>query len=800
MINARGSIPTVVAALAVVMALASPSTLASPPFKPLAPIAVKTPRGVGVEAGTGNLFVVDGGDNEVEELSGEGVAIGAFGGAAPDLGEFLEGGIWGVAVDNSGSACKGDVYVTAGGKRVDRFSSSGGPGEYVYDESVKIEAGSNVRSVAVDSEGNAYSALWSFLFTGVDEVACGGTTPTLIDENEEKLSLSSGIAVDPSGDVYVVNENKNVVKFNALHERVSEPELENEAESATAVAVDPETSEVFVVDSSPEYHVTRYSATGAKLEAFGAGEIEKSVGIVYSPASKEVYVTDETKGEVHVYIKTSGGGGKAPEVECKESVKASTATSVTLGCDINPEGESTKWQFKYREEKSSEFRTAPEVPGSIDVSGEVKETIAGLMPQKKYIYLLVATNKHQTKSHEELFETPPAVEGITACVANAVTAGSAMLTASVEPKGSKVEGRFEYGTDLSYGLKTKVQESANAGTVAMEELVTGLEPNKPYDCRLTAGREIEGHPYTTDGANGTFKTEAVQPDIVSQSSSHVSSHSVQLDATIDPENSATTYHIEYVPAAEYCEPCADPYEHGGKQTPVGEVGSDISYHNEQQIIEGLAPNETYDYRVVATNSPGEQGTGTTDGPNQTFATNGVNPPTATTGPVSDLTPTGATLSGTVNPEGYATSYAFEVGTSTEYGTVISGQLEGSGTEAQNVALALADLSPATTYYYRLSATNANGTSLPEPGGVFETPGNTYSLTLPLTAPLLAVPQIVFPTGSQKNTGLPGTRKLTRAQKLRNALRICAKKSRGKRAGCARRARSKYGPARKRRKG
>jgi streptogramin lyase len=74
--------------------------------------------------------------------------------------------------------------------------------------------------------------------------------------------------------------------------------------------------------------------------------------------------------------------------------------------------------------------------------------------------------------------------------------------------------------------------------------------------------------------------------------------------------------------------------------------------------------------------------------------------------------TQVTLSGAVNPEGLATTYHFEYGTSTSYGTKVPvpDATIGSGTSAVEVNQTIYDLQPATTYHFRLVATNGNGTT------------------------------------------------------------------------------------------
>jgi hypothetical protein len=123
---------------------------------------------------------------------------------------------------------------------------------------------------------------------------------------------------------------------------------------------------------------------------------------------------------------------------------------------------------------------------------------------------------------------------------------------------------------------------------------------------------------------------------------------------------------------------------------------------------------------------------------------GVAPPLVATGPASGVTQSEATLSGTVNPEGNRTSYAFELGGSTQYGTVISGTLAGTGSEAQSVTLDLANLRPGSTYHYIVVATNTNGTSegLDE---TFTTPPATTPLSVPIAPALIPTPEIAFPS-------------------------------------------------------
>jgi hypothetical protein len=81
-----------------------------------------------------------------------------------------------------------------------------------------------------------------------------------------------------------------------------------------------------------------------------------------------------------------------------------------------------------------------------------------------------------------------------------------------------------------------------------------------------------------------------------------------------------------------------------------------------------------------------------------------------TGHARDVTETSATLAGTVDPKGQATSYFFQYGTTSVYGSQTAVASAGSGTTGVHVSAAIGPLTPNTTYHYRLVASNVNGTT------------------------------------------------------------------------------------------
>src|ERR1043165_2167420 len=93
---------------------------------------------------------------------------------------------------------------------------------------------------------------------------------------------------------------------------------------------------------------------------------------------------------------------------------------------------------------------------------------------------------------------------------------------------------------------------------------------------------------------------------------------------------------------------------------------------------------------------------------------GISPPAVTTTAASSVGATGATLNGTVNPQGTATTTAFEFGTTTAYGSTVAGSpgnIAGGGATVPISYVITGALVPNTLYHYRAKATNGGGTGL-----------------------------------------------------------------------------------------
>jgi hypothetical protein len=90
-------------------------------------------------------------------------------------------------------------------------------------------------------------------------------------------------------------------------------------------------------------------------------------------------------------------------------------------------------------------------------------------------------------------------------------------------------------------------------------------------------------------------------------------------------------------------------------------------------------------------------------------------PGVTTEAASAVKAASATLNATINPKGLSTTYQFEYGTTTEYGSTapVNPTFAGAGSKDVSVAQPLGGLAEETLYHYRVVAENSAGTSYGE---------------------------------------------------------------------------------------
>ncbi len=270
-----------------------------------------------------------------------------------------------------------------------------------------------------------------------------------------------------------------------------------------------------------------------------------------------------------------------------------------------------------------------------------------------------------------------------------VSGTSATLTGTVNPGGEHTTWRFEYGKTTSYGSQTGSQSAGNGtADVDVATQVTGLQPGTTYHYRLRATND-DG---TDTGSDGVFVTTGADPVATTGSATGIGPRHATLNGTVDPNGQPTTYYFEYGSSASY-----------GKKTASESAGSGTSAKSVTAFITGLTPGKTYHFRLVAKNASGRS-----NGADEVFSADPG--PDATTEEPTEVTSSSAVLRGTVDANGRGTTYYFEYGRKTSYGSRTPKTSAGSGQDPVTVSHRITGLRTDRTYHFRLVAQNEAGTA------------------------------------------------------------------------------------------
>jgi DNA-binding beta-propeller fold protein YncE len=688
--------------------------------------------------------------------------------------------------------------------------------QFPYLSQLTGSGGQQPSGVAIDSSGDVYvvadfgGGVEKFSASGVPTAFSGSAPyingPLLTGTPSGNFKRSQGVAVDASGDLYVVEgfnffsgNNQVVDVFNA--EGIYQRRLTGVAFNNLngGVAVNRATGNVYVADEngSEKSVVDVFSASGVYQSQFGGGTLREPRSVAVNDSTGDVYVADSGTDDVYVFNSlgvpqatwTGGGntpGGNTPNGSFGGNVDVAVDSSTSPadaaaggGVYVTDTGHYVVDVFDSAGHYLSQITGTP----SARFQDTNEQLGAGTVDSAGHAYVI---NKAQHAM--DIFGAITLLPDVTTGVASNLQAatGSATLNGSINPFGTAgASYYFEYGADTTYGSTSPAAPgtgvSGNGGVAATTNL-SGLLPNVTYHYRLD-GTNSSG--LVTLGSDQAFILAAA-PAVNDQppSAVGVTRTSVILSATVNPQNNDTFDHFVYVDGAGYDSGATDPYS-AGESTSVVNAGSGLGDQTTGPVtVVGLAPGTTYHYALVASNTAGIA----QSSPDQTFTTLPPTPPVVATGGAGSVAQNTATISATVNSDGLQTSYGFQIATGTSYGPATGLGGVGAGL-SETVTLSLTGLQPGATYHYRIQATNVDGTTYGA-DQAFTTPGFSSPLTPVAVAPLIATPAIVFPAEAPTTTTTP--RVLTNAQRFAKALKACKAKPKKQRAGCERQARKKYG--------
>ena len=230
--------------------------------------------------------------------------------------------------------------------------------------------------------------------------------------------------------------------------------------------------------------------------------------------------------------------------------------------------------------------------------------------------------------------------------------------------------------------------------------------------------------YVDDGASvDVFGPSIVIPDVLTESPLAVKARSATLEGKVDPDEAGpATCSFEWGTSTSFGK--VAPCEPEG----VAQGDSPVAVH---AALSELQPDTTYYYRLRASNANGTNpGEAAQD---REFATPG---PGISEQAASIVTSDSTTLSATIDPDGAATSYYFQYGTSSSYGSAVPaapGRYLGSGAEGLAVNVHLQGLEAGVTYHYRVVAVsepNGELVTATGPDATFTTQAVGGEFTLP----------------------------------------------------------------------
>ena len=624
------------------------------------------PQGIAIEQETGDVYITDFRNERVDRFSSEGVFQLAFGwgvrnGAAepqtcgpqaiPPIATCQAGiagegsgqfnGLTGIAIDNSGTASQGDVYVLdAGNRRVEKFSADGAF-DLMFGGEVDKAGGDVCLAGGECQAGTSGSGPGEFLgFETGNPIATGPSGLIYVDDAERvQRFASSGVleseitlpatgfaralTVDSTGDLYLIATGiAGIHKYDSTGAELGLPRDEPggpELGGPRGLAIG-SSDELIVDDESfvePRHHLFVYDSAGTQISSFDAGpDSSGSQGLAFGDANEALYLLNYP--ESGATVRTTAIPPPGPLLLAGSGSATQIApTSATLGATINPEGAETEYHFEYGTSTAYGESTPTALLGVVD---EV-QTLTLKATSGSYRLEFKGQSTTEIPLAAEASEVQAALETIpTIGAGNVSVTGSSPGPYAIEFQGALgdsqqpplvvesanlKEATFVEGEErIRPGSASVVTSRAGAGPFTDRPVsapITGLQPRTTYHYRVVAESPLG----TLEGPDQEFTT--LPPvSIISTSASGVSATAATLETELNPHGLLTTYRFEYGTTTAY-----------DTQAPVPDAsaGSGTAAVPRSIQIQGLAPSTTYHYRVVATNT-----LGTVEGPDRTFTT------------------------------------------------------------------------------------------------------------------------------------------------------------------------------------
>jgi phosphodiesterase/alkaline phosphatase D-like protein len=492
-------------------------------------------------------------------------------------------------------------------------------------------------------------------------------------------------------------------------------------ENAQGLAVDQSTGDLYVYDAGAgkvykfdsSGHPLNFSALGTNaienIGGGGRGELEIAVAPAGSPAgtSGDIYVANNNVVKIY-----SPSGAQLPS-ELTGGEVCGVATNPAGHVFVSSYPRTIKEYTPAANPPTNSEETAVSVA---PLQGTCNIAVDGLGNVYAAIYYGGGVTKLEglTAPSGSPFD-PSAITLAADPSNNDVYADRGSVIVEYAPSGAQIGTFSSPGLSRSYGVAPDASGGPHNGYV----YVVNSETN-----------QVE-----------VFGPLVIIPNVSAEPASDVGQTAMTLNGHVDPVGGGevTGCRFEYVTDAAFQATGFEDLSSGGaipcEQTLPISAPSSVSAR-----VSGLSTETTYHFRLIASNA---------NGPNvsesQEVTLHAV--PDLTTEPATGITQNLATLNASFHGTGEDTHYYFQWGLTNEYGNSTSappGEDAKSPTEPTTVSASVAGLEAATTYHYRVIASNSTGETIGQ-DSTFTTPfplppriEGTFSTQItPNTATLLA---------------------------------------------------------------